>query len=125
MEDKSILSLRNRIAQLEIYIKRNLEPTIMSLYMDIDRLNKKVKSLSSNEGGNDETANLTAETQQTSANNIQTSPNALENAIQTMEMLKQRNRRIGPVQNIRQMNPQAMQQRPQLPVGQSGRVIDN
>jgi hypothetical protein len=131
MEDKNIMTLRNRINQLEFYIKRNLEPTIMSLYMDIDRLNKKVKAMSSDsDNANDhEILNEGANSnpQMNLDGNGQMGSNTLENAIQTMEMLKQRTRRITPVQN-RSGNTQIinqMQQKPQLPVGQSGRVIDN
>ena len=103
MEDKSVMMLKNRIGYLEHYIKKNLEPTIMSLYMDIDRLNKRVKSLTS--GGDsgaaagDPVASGIQATLGQMPNGAGAEPkrilNPVENAIQTMEMLKQRNRRMG------------------------------
>jgi hypothetical protein len=105
MEDKSVLMLKNRIAHLEYYIKKNLEPTIMSLYMDIDRLNKRVKALTpsgdsaSGDGG---VASGIQATLGQMPNGIAAAGgdgkrimSPVENAIQTMEMLKQRNRRMG------------------------------
>lgn len=104
MEDKSVLMLKNRIAHLEFYIKKNLEPTIMSLYMDIDRLNKRVKALTpsgdsaSGDGG---VASGIQATLGQMPNGVSAGGDGkrimspVENAIQTMEMLKQRNRRMG------------------------------
>ncbi len=126
MEEKSVMALKNRIAYLEHYIKKNLEPTIMSLYMDIDRLNKKVKAISNNDSASADPV----------SNGVQATlgqmPNAgtpaepkrilspVENAIQTMEMLKQRNRRLTPGE-LEHM----MQAGRQTNMSNSGKVIDN
>ncbi len=116
MEDKQILALRNRIAHLEFYIKKNLEPTIMSLYMDIDRLNKKIKNITLPDQKDEESAETPAETKAT-AQPTNASLNPIENAIQTMEMLKQRGKRMSA--NVSAANIQRQ------PVGQSGKVINN
>jgi hypothetical protein len=117
MEDKNIVSLRNRIAHLEFYIKRNLEPTIMSLYMDIDRLNKKIKNITtpSEDASAEDSAKPTMQAQTAGSGTL----NPIENAIQTMEMLKQRGKRMST--NVSASGvPRA-----QLPIGQSGKVINN
>jgi hypothetical protein len=127
MEDKSIITLRNRINQLELYIKRNLEPTIMSLYMDIDRLNKKIKSITNEADRNDH--EILNENSNNAENAAGASNSSLENAIQTMELLKQRTKRISGVQNVRtnsqMMANNQMQSKVPVSVGVSGRVIDN
>jgi hypothetical protein len=121
MEDKNILSLRNRIAHLEFYIKRNLEPTIMSLYMDIDRLNKKIKNITTPDQSEDASADATAETKPTIQTSGVSTLNPIENAIQTMEMLKQRGAKRMNSGNVSATGlPRA-----QLPIGQSGKVINN
>lgn len=99
MEDKSVMMLKNRIGYLEHYIKKNLEPTIMSLYMDIDRLNKRVKSLTpGGDSSADPISNGIHATlgQMPNGGEPKRIMNPVENAIQTMEILKQRNRRMGP-----------------------------
>ena len=128
MEDKSVMALKNRIGYLEHYIKKNLEPTIMSLYMDIDKLNKKVKSLSSNDsssGASDPVANGIQATLGQSPNvGASAEPRKVltpvESAIQTMEMLKQRNRRMNPADVEHMMNSRLPSQ-----LSNSGKVIDN
>ncbi len=126
MEEKSVMALKNRIAYLEHYIKKNLEPTIMSLYMDIDKLNKKVKAISLNDsssgGASDPVASGIHATLGQSPNSGEPRKvmTPVESAIQTMEILKQRNRRMNPADMEHMMNSRLPSQ-----LSNSGKIIDN
>jgi hypothetical protein len=124
MESKEILMLKGRINNLESHVKRNLEPLIMSLYLEIDKLNKRLKAGNNSNGngneeeesGDDAMPNLQMQ-QQTGQ------PQTLESALQTIELLKAQQQRRMP-QIMQQKQPMNIQR---LPAGlsNSGKIIYN